>query len=153
MYAIHACYYLVKPESFYLQKKWSEDPQSSHELPATERWHDDLGLDLGGTEARGRVRGSGLGASWDKHFLESKKDALLSAKISKMMALELDRRGVGQILPPSPHDTEILRGSTEATPSQAVQRSCTASVKGCTEKQPSPVDDITISVGSNPSLE
>lgn len=136
-----------------MQKKWSEDPQRSHELAATERWHDDLGLALGGTEARGRVRGAGLGASWDEHFLESKKDALFSAKISKMMALELDRRGVGQRLPPSTHDTDILHGSTEATPSQAVQRSCTASVEGCTEKQPSPVDDITVRVGSNPSLE
>ncbi len=153
MYVIHACYYLVKPESFYLQKKWSEDLQSSHELAATERWHDDLGLALGETKARGRVRGAGLGASWDEHFLESKKDALLSAKISKMMALELDRRGVGQRLPPSPHDTEILRGSTEATPSQAVQRICTASVEGCTEKQRTLVDDITVSVWSTPSLE
>ena len=120
MYAIHACYYLVKPESFYLQKKWLKDPQCSHELATSERWHDDLILALGGTGAHGCVRGAGLGASWDEHFPQSKKDALLSAKIPKMMALELDRRAVGQRLPPSPHDTEKLRGSIEATPSQAV---------------------------------
>jgi hypothetical protein len=76
-----------------LQKKWSVDPQTSHELAVSERWHDDLSMALGGMEARGRVRGTGLGASWAEHFPQSKKDALLSAKISKMMALELDRRG------------------------------------------------------------
>jgi hypothetical protein len=60
------------------------------------------------------VSDANLGASWDEHFIESKKDALLGAKISKMMELELDRRRLRQKLPPSPHDTEILHGSTEA---------------------------------------
>jgi hypothetical protein len=72
--------------------------------------------------------------------------------LEKVIAIEAVGVYWGGRLTSSPHDTEILRGSTVAAPSQTVRR--VASVDGSAKHQATPVVDITVSVvGAIPSLE
>jgi hypothetical protein len=76
------------------------------------------------------------------HDLMQKVDALKSSGYQ------------GKPIASSPHDTEILEGSTTASPTQTVQKGSTTSIDWSAKQQATPVDDITISlVGAIPSLE
>jgi hypothetical protein len=96
-------------------------------------------MDLEKEETRDRVRGIGYRASLNNYapwYLRRAFDQRMVESIDmileKVIAIEAVGVYRGGWLTSPPHDTEILRGSTVATPSQTVRRA--ASIDGYTRQ-------------------
>jgi hypothetical protein len=89
IYAPHACYYILNSESkVTCRKKSGYSYRSSQESADSERWEDNLGEILGGTEACGRPRGISYGAPWKEYLPESPQLAKLRRRSKKESDLE-----------------------------------------------------------------
>jgi hypothetical protein len=117
---------------------------------------DDLAMALRKEQTRGRVRVIGYGLVRETIPLDTPRvqtvGRLLHDFMQKVDGLKLSGYQ-GKPIASSPHDTEILEGSTTASPTQTVQKGSTTSVDWSAKQQATPVDDIAVSlVGAIPSV-
>ena len=115
-----------------------------------ERCQDPLGLGLGRTETRGRVRGIGYGAALKDYLPDSPEPAKMR-RCSKESSKCAFNEEVEEAVP-----RKLVSGGLEqglsplhpCTPSpyDAVQQISSTPIEGCTHGSPCPINDITISV-------
>lgn len=67
---------------------------------------------------------------------------MIFMRVERAVAFALDKRGLGQGIPPLHPDTDSVHGTNIAPPSQTIQQSSSGSIEEFAHTSPSPIDDI-----------
>lgn len=140
-----------------MQKKISQQPESSQDSVDSDRWQDPINKALGKPETRGRVMGVGYGARWADYCPQTREVARerRKAKQDKEFDARVEaavKRILGPVYeqlrrPPMHPDTQPppLNLDTQPPPFTAA-RSSSPSVSGIGPGSPNSIDGLTVSV-------